>query len=210
MKKLNNQAKDILLLVVYAILFLLPVTLNHYILDYTFNFALAQLTLSMFLLMYDFDTFAYQIYLLKTTLQKQFILFLVCTAVFASLYVLHFTGIMLFSTLFANTTHVGLLLMLMEGFSIYFCLHLNEAYLFEKIRMMLPSWDRLPSVVVTALLFVVFHLALVHPSELARISAHIVYYVAIGSALIILSYFNSSFLIYVVSGFLLTMILVLL
>lgn len=207
MKKKNMRGKAILLIVVYSILFLLPLTLNQYILDYTFNFALAQLTLSLFLLMYDFDTFAYQIKYLNVRFTKQLLLFLLGCCVFAVLFLIHFTSNIQFTNLFTKASDVPALLVFMERFAIYFCLHLNEFYIFQTIRSQLSEkWERKVAAPVTFVIFVAFHLLLSFPFGMEEMLSQSIYYVMIGGTLMVMNYFNSSYFLYVLSAFIMLML----
>lgn len=207
MKKINTHAKALLLIVIYAILFILPSILNQYILDYIFNFALAQLTLSLFLLIYNYDLFAEQIKALSNKMSKSILLFLLSSYVFAFLFLLHLTTSIKFPLLFTKASAVSTLLIIMESISIYFLLHINEFYLYQTIQSSLPeSINSKISILITYVVFVILHIILILPFGAEELATNVVYYLLIGGALSTMRYTKTSYLLFAVSAFIMSML----
>ena len=199
MKKITIR-NSITLITMYCLLYLLPVVLNQHILDYTFNYALSHLTLSLFLLIANYNALKHHVYNYSTRFTKKALLFLLSCSVVTILFLLHVSNLISLPFLFTKASNVPTLLALMECFSIYFCMHLNEGYIFHAIHTMLPDeWDRNLRAPVSFIIFVAIHLLLVIPFGVNDILSQGIYYAAIGSVLMIFNYFNTSFSLYVAS-----------
>lgn len=206
MKKITIR-NSLTLIIMYCLLYLLPVVLNQHILDYTFNYALSHLTLSLFLLMANYNALKHHVYDYSTRFTKKALLFLLSCSVVTILFLLHVGNFISLPFLFTKASDVPTLLALMECFSIYFCMHLNEGYLFHAIHAMLPDkWDRNLKAPSSFIIFLAVHLLLVIPFGVSDIVSQGIYYVAIGAVLMIFNYFNTSFTLYVVSIFMMLLI----
>ena len=206
MKK-SNIKKAAIIITMYCLLFLLPMVLNQYILDYTFNHALAHLTLSLFLLMTDYRSFKTHVYEYPSRPTKTLLLFLLSSCIITILFLLHVGGMISLPYLFTRASDVPALLAFMECFSIYFCMHLNESYLFHTIHSILPNkWTRNLKSPISFIVFIAINLLLVIPFGMADVTSQIIYYISIGGILMVLNYFSSSFVIYVVSTFMMLLV----
>lgn len=193
---------SLILITMYCLLYLLPVVLNQYILDYTFNYALSHLTLSLFLLMANYNALKHHVYNYSTRFTKKALLFLLSCCVVTILFLLHVSNFISLPFLFTKASDVPTLLAFMECFSIYFCMHLNEGYLFHSIHSMLPdTWSRNLKSPISFALFVLIHLLMVVPFGMGDVLSQSIYYASIGGVLMIFNYFNTSFVVFVISIF---------
>lgn len=199
MRRLTPLAKTILVVLLYAIMFLLPLQLAKVLQDYTFNLAISQLTLSLFIISYDYDLFAkeFKEFSLHTMLG---FLFFIATCVVFTIFILlsTFTQIK-FSDLFVPLTITNVLLQIMELFSIIVCMHINEAYLYVKLSKLYKEDNGARAIVVALVLYFVIHTLLSYFSGASIISS-LIYYALTGILLAGIHHEHESMHIYFIGS----------
>ena len=175
MRKLTPWAKTLIIALVYTFLFLLPLQLSKVLNDYTFNLAISHLTLSLFIISYDYDLFEkeYRRFSLNTLLG--FLLFVATCVIFVILILLNSYTTLTFADLFVSTNGENTLLLIMELFSIVFCLHLNEAYIYLRFAKLFKAHREFKACTVGVILYVAFHLLLTYLGDGNLVTSSIYY-----------------------------------
>ncbi|MBR3841323.1 MAG: hypothetical protein IKM20_09325 [Erysipelotrichales bacterium] len=187
MRKLTPWAKALIIALVYSFLFLLPLQLSKVLNDYTFNLAISHLTLSLFIISYDYDLLGkeYRSFSLNTLLG--FLLLVATCVIFVVLIILNNYTALTFSDLFVSPNVNNALLQIMELFSIVFCLHLNEAYIFLRFAKLFKAHREFKACAIGSVLYIAFHLLLTYLGG-GNLVTSIIYYTLTGTVLAAIHY----------------------
>lgn len=196
MRKIKPIVRLIILTLIYAFFFTLPGQLSKVLNDYSFNFALSQLTLTLLVVSYDYELFAKEMNKFSLNSLLGFLTFISSSIIFATFIFMSLYTPINYNDLLYPISNNNTLLVIMETFSIVLCLHINEAYLYLKFVKNIKHSNRRIRSGIALVTFIAIHLLLVYLTKTVLLNA-IIYYLLIGCCLSVIHYLQESEFIYV-------------